>query len=69
MKNPVIATVLREQEWMLFGSFLRDQEASQLLSVANTPLSDADQAHMEAYFQKNETNHQNIINNSNFPHE
>lgn len=62
MKSPVISTELKEQEWMLFGSFLRDQEASQLLSIVNTPLSDADQAHMEAFFQKNEVNHRNLIN-------
>ena len=40
MKSPVISTELKEQEWMLFGSFLRDQEASQLLSIVNTPLSE-----------------------------
>lgn len=62
MKSPVISTELKEQEWMLFGSFLRDQEASQLLSIVNTPLSDADQAHMEAFFQKSEVNHRNLIN-------
>jgi len=62
MKSPVVATELNEQEWHLFGAFLREQESARLLSIAAAPLSDADQARMEAFFQENEINHRNLIN-------
>ena len=62
MKASVATNELKEQEWMLFGSFLREQESTQLLSIVAAPLSDEDQAHMEAFFQKKESDHRNIIN-------
>ena len=64
MKKAVVATELNEQEWQLFGAFLREQESARLLSIVADPLSDADQARMEAFFQKNEINHRNLINKS-----
>lgn len=62
MKKTVVATELNEQEWQLFGAFLREQESARLLSIAAAPLSDTDQARMEAFFQENEINHRNLIN-------
>ncbi len=61
MTNHASSIDPQEQSWLLFGVFLRDYEAKQLLSLTWVPLCEADQARMESFFRNTESRHRQMI--------